>query len=154
MWRSAQGPNESWRRRAVKKKAVVWAEKKKSMLTSVSGKMEGKRDHEERKEKKKKERKKERMKWKHFGCDESQHCHWSRAGQEGSRGWKKDKKKVRHLSPTYFSPCLPRQQREYLSWEALCVGTTFQILKINEQLAQMAAQRCCSTNILDHHNKD
>lgn len=38
-----------------------------------------------------------------FGCDESEHCNWSRTGREGSRGRKQSKEKRWHTVGPYQS---------------------------------------------------
>lgn len=134
-----------------KKGSGVSREKEKNL-----DKCERKAGRERRAWREKREKRGRRMEWKHFGCDESQHCHWSREGREGSRGRWKDKKKKKGETPLPHPPTPPSllQQKEYLCWEAGCVGTTSQILRINDQLAQSSAQCCCSANILDRRNKD
>lgn len=77
----------------------------------------------------------------------------------GTRGVKRKmerpkKKKGETPLPPHHPPPSLLQQKEYLCWEAGCVGTTSQILRINDQLAQSSAQCCCSANILDRRNKD
>lgn len=77
------------RGRKKKKGSGVSREKEKNL-----DKCERKAGRERRAWREKREKRGRRMEWKHFGCDESQHCHWSREGREGSRGrWKDQKKK-------------------------------------------------------------